>query len=243
MKDLFPQEAIPEHDEVVSVRTRKVVPVGTPKVLSRQGGAITKKLRVVCETCNNEWMSELEDQVKPILTPLILGQEIVLNPAMQKTLAEWISLKTMIAEHNVPADVIVRQEDRDKFLRDRMIPPYFRIWVMSSKSEKWRSRYIRHNATFTLPSKPLMSPRKNTQTIAWGVGRLFIFVMMSLAEGLDLCDWINVRPVVLRLFPYSGSTLPFPFLVTLDDQMGDRIASSLDMLIQSPNVLWKNPPI
>ena len=89
----------------------------------------------------------------------------------------------------------------------------------------------------------VLSPRKNTQTIAWGVGRLFIFVMMSLAEGLDLCDWINVHPVVLRLFPYSGSTLPLPFLVTLDDQMGDRVASSLDMLIQSPNVLWKNPSI
>ena len=75
MKDLFPKEAVPEHYEVVSVRTHKVVPVGTPKVLScRQGGAITKKLRVVCETCNNEWMSEIEDRVKPILAPLILGQ-------------------------------------------------------------------------------------------------------------------------------------------------------------------------
>jgi hypothetical protein len=242
MEGLFPKEATPEHYEVLSVRTHKVVPVGTPKILSRQGGAITKKLRVVCQTCNNEWMSELEDQVKPILTPLILGQEIVLNPVMQRTLAEWISLKMMIAEHNVPADVIVRQVDRDQFLRDRTIPPYFRIWVISNRSEKWRSRYIRHNATFTLPSKPLMSPRKNTQTIAWGVGRLFIFVMMSSAEGLDLCDWINVHPVVPRLFPYIGSTLPLPFLVTLDDQMGDRIASSLDMLIQLPNVLWKNLP-
>lgn len=242
MADLFPNEAVPTHHEVLSISTHKVVPIGPPKVVTRQGGTITKKLRVVCETCNSGWMSALEDHVRPILTPLILGHEFVLNRDQQRILTEWVSLKMMIAEHNVPDDVVVRQEDRDRFFSDRTIPPYFHIWVISSRSEKWRSRYIRHNATFSLPTNPPTSARKNTQTIAWGVGSVFIYVMMSVAEGLDLTKWISVHPVVLKLYPYAGDLLPLPFFVSIDDAMGDRLASSLDELIKAPNVLWKDLP-
>lgn len=241
MADLFPKEAVPEHHEVVSISTHKVHPVSS-KMITRQGGAITKKIRVVCKKCNNGWMSQLEDLAKPILTPLIVGEPIVLNRDQQRIVAEWITLKMMVSEHNIPPDVILPQIDRDNFFTDRTIPPYFHIWVISSNSEKWRSRYIRHNATFSLPPVVPTSPKKNTQTIAWGVGRLFIYVMMSTAGGVDLTKWIDVHPTVLKLYPYAGETLPLPFLRSIDDQSGDKMAFTLDELIKSPRVLYKDLP-
>lgn len=184
----------------------------------------------------------MEDAAIPILKPLIRGEPIVLNRDQQKTLAEWICLKVIVAEHNVPADVVVPQADRSKFFADRTIPAYFRIWVISSASEKWRSRYIRHTATFSLPGTFPTSTGKNTQSIAWGVGRLFIFVMMSTAERVDLTNFVQVHPVVLRLFPRAGETLPLPFLKSIDDASGDRLADTLDILIRSPKVIYKEFP-
>jgi len=242
MAEEFPKEAIPAHHEYHAVRRLKTILVRPPKLTTRQGSAITKKLRVVCRDCNHGWMKAIEDAAIPVLKPLIRGEPIVLDRAQQKVLAEWICLKMMVAEHNVPADVVVPQTDRSAFFADRTIPDYFRIWVISSASEKWRSRYTRHTATFSHPGTFPTSRRKNTQSIAWGVGRLFIYVMMSTAEGLDLTKFIHVHPVVLRLFPYAGETLPLPFLRSIDDASGDRLADTLDMLIGSPKVIYKDFP-
>jgi hypothetical protein len=64
--------------------------------------------------------------------------------------------------------------------------------------------------------------------------------MMTLAEGVDLLNFIHVHPMVLKLFPYSGETLPLPFLRSIDDASGDEMAGTLDLLIQSPKVLYKD---
>jgi hypothetical protein len=241
MAELFPAERIPSHHEVLHVHTQKSVHVSS-NVLTRQGAAITKKLRVVCRDCNHGWMKAVEEAVRPILTPLIKGEPFALNRDQQRTLAEWISLKVMVAEHNVPTEVVVPQADRDRFFADRTIPSYFRIWVISSNSEKWRSRYIRHNATLGLPGTPTPTLKRNTQTIAWGVGRLFILFAMTTAAGLDLTDFFSVHPVVLKLFPYVGDVLPLPFLKSIDDASGDRLAGILEELIQSPKVIYKDIP-
>lgn len=242
MAQLFPSEALPAHHEFVSVKSRKIISV-YENTLTRQGGAITKKLRVVCQTCNNGWMSRLEDDVKPFLTPLIRGEPIILDLEQQRTLAEWITLKMMVAEFNIPAEVVIPQIDRDALYLKRIIPSYFRIWAISSNSEKWRSRYIRHNATFSLPGTvPTFKTKRNTQTIAWGVGKIFIYVMMSTAPGLDLIDFINVHPLVPKLFPYTGGTLPLLFIRSIDDAAGDKMAATLDDLITSPKVIHFDLP-
>jgi len=46
----------------------------------------------------------------------------------------------------------------------------------------------------------------------------------------------------LRLFPYAGETLPLPFLWSIDDASGDKLADTLDMLIGSPKVIYKDFP-
>jgi hypothetical protein len=45
----------------------------------------------VCSTCNNGWMSALENEAKPILIPLIEGKRLVQNLTMaeRQTVAKW----------------------------------------------------------------------------------------------------------------------------------------------------------
>ncbi len=53
----------------------------------RQGHPISRKVKAVCERCNTGWLSNLEDELKPQLRALILGEVLDLTPWDQRRLA------------------------------------------------------------------------------------------------------------------------------------------------------------
>lgn len=53
-------------------------------------------LNDVCKPCNEGWMERLEAETRPILTPLIQGQDAVLAPNDQRTLAVWAVKTAMV---------------------------------------------------------------------------------------------------------------------------------------------------
>ena len=77
-----------------------------------QGNLNTIRFRVVCKTCNNGWMSRLDNAVKPILTPLILCGPALLDTRAQHLISTWASMKVMVAEHSRPEDVASNREER-----------------------------------------------------------------------------------------------------------------------------------
>jgi len=44
-----------------------------------KAGPFSKKLKLVCQPCNGEWMSGMEKAVKPLLTPMFEGRRVELN--------------------------------------------------------------------------------------------------------------------------------------------------------------------
>jgi hypothetical protein len=48
------------------------------------------KVRRVCHGCNGGWMSDLENQAKPILAPMINRETLFLGPTEQAVLARWL---------------------------------------------------------------------------------------------------------------------------------------------------------
>ena len=81
----------------------------------RQGHLITKTLRVVCRTCNNGWMSQMESAVKPLLVSSVMGQERTLELPDVTFLAQWVCLKAMLAEHADPELASTPAIDRRAF--------------------------------------------------------------------------------------------------------------------------------
>ena len=53
---------------------RKTLYVTPPKTKIRQGAMNQRKIRAVCEGCNNGWMSGIVDRAKPFVESLILGE-------------------------------------------------------------------------------------------------------------------------------------------------------------------------
>lgn len=76
----------------------------------------------VCETCNNGWMSQIENAAKPLLEPMIRGQRRAIPPRDQKTIATWMALKTLVAERmDKRIDVATAEDYHDFYARQE--PP------------------------------------------------------------------------------------------------------------------------
>ena len=58
-----------------------------------QKGSAVLRIRTVCETCNNGWMSQLEQEVIPVLRPLLFDLSLPLSSEQQQLLAIW-AMKT-----------------------------------------------------------------------------------------------------------------------------------------------------
>src|SRR5205823_3786134 len=60
--------------------------------------------KTVCDECNNVWLSRFENnEIKPIATPLIAGNDsVVLMPANQWKLAAWAYKMAMLVEVAIP---------------------------------------------------------------------------------------------------------------------------------------------
>jgi hypothetical protein len=56
------------------------------KLKSFQSDSMDWKVRVVCEKCNNTWMSDIEhNHANPVLTPLVTGQMNIPNRCRSET--------------------------------------------------------------------------------------------------------------------------------------------------------------
>lgn len=57
----------------------------------------------VCAACNNGWMSEIENQAKPILERMLKGKNVVLDKKKQLRIATWAMKTVLVINHNNPA--------------------------------------------------------------------------------------------------------------------------------------------
>jgi len=103
------------------------------KPVVRQTQALNLKPKVLCEPCNTDWGSKLEDRVGPILTPMIRGDAKTLTASEMELVSAWFVLKVMVSEYLVPAGIRVRrffELDQGRHLRATLQPPEgIRIWI------------------------------------------------------------------------------------------------------------------
>jgi hypothetical protein len=62
-------------------------------------------LKRICGTCNNGWMSRLEERVKPVLKPLLDGSSTLesLDVDQRQVLAQWAAKTAIIESHSIGA--------------------------------------------------------------------------------------------------------------------------------------------
>lgn len=97
--------------------------------MNRPGDFFSQKLRVVCDKCNNGWMSVLQKKSKPILVPLLLGDWSKCRRTDLKILAQWTVMFVMVSQYIDPATAVIPFDVRERFMTDKAVPRNWRIWL------------------------------------------------------------------------------------------------------------------
>jgi hypothetical protein len=208
---------IPRESKGKNVRVAAKVNFPNPKLVvtemrdERQGSVNTLQIRVVCRThCNNGWMSTLEKQVKPILTPLILGQPVILGEHEQKILATWIAKTTMVfefARHRI--DVSSSPVQRQHVMKNKEPPHGWNIWIGHYRGEKWKTAAIRKSAALEVvrgePAISKTSNARNTQSVTFGIGELIVNLVATSIPFLTFEIPPDFEPFTPQIWPFKES--------------------------------------
>jgi hypothetical protein len=86
---------------------------GNPTEIDFEAIPVSRTAKVVCESCNNGWMSQLEAKAAVILTPLLQGQSGQLSEDDLAVLAQWafktayvIDAASQVRERLFPASIV-----------------------------------------------------------------------------------------------------------------------------------------
>ncbi len=97
---------------------------------NRTGAITSRKLRVVCIKCNNNWMSNLQTKAKFLLVPMIKDRKWSISSEEDtKIIASWITMFTIVSEYLNPDRVTTTEAERRLF-RNTVNPlSSWNIWL------------------------------------------------------------------------------------------------------------------
>jgi hypothetical protein len=141
-------------------------------------------------------MNEIEKAARPCLESVMKGEEIELDAAAQRTLAEWVVLKTFVLEQDStggqsPTPVFSR-DDRQAFKSDRTIPDGWVIWICAAGGPTWHDSLTLGSARMVVsPKRPMteelppQGPERNVQSLTWGAQSVDSHLGRYLPAALD----------------------------------------------------------
>lgn len=116
--------------------------------------AMDWKARVVCENCNNTWMSNIEkEHAKPALTPLITGQmDIPIDRARAHSMALFAFKTAVVLDHTQRLqEPFFSKRIRHAFRQHLTIPNIVNMWFCGCKGHRgggqFKTAYMKGNAS------------------------------------------------------------------------------------------------
>lgn len=107
-------------------------------------------VNTVCHTCNNTWMSKLEQKNIPSLKAMVDGKPMEIDPGRQRLLREWAVKTAMINDSTKIRNgnqMFYTDQERTAMRESRAIPPQTRIWL-GQIDEDWHIGI--HGTDFTI---------------------------------------------------------------------------------------------
>jgi hypothetical protein len=88
------------------------------------------KVKWLCGSCNNGWMSRLENEAKPIVESILDGKLEDLDASVQSTLALWAVKTTMVLEAVDPNRLwFYSVDERQRMRAARALPQRTFVWI------------------------------------------------------------------------------------------------------------------
>jgi hypothetical protein len=170
-----------------------------------RGEACSMTVTAVCQRCNNGWMSDLEQDAKPMLEAMLDGRGRLLHAGGQRTLAAWALKTAMMAGHTNGAARHVIGAEQYEHLMERLAPSNRVVIWMASYAGDVTAMCRMYGLDADMDAGP--DPNRGARDI-WGTTIAFGPVVFQLF-GSDIPELVagaQVRaPGCHQLWPYVGS--------------------------------------
>jgi hypothetical protein len=223
--------------------------IGDPPIIQR-GGAFSKKLKIACASCNNGWMSKLENDAKPLLVALFNagGRSVPLEAAAQRTLARWAFKTAVVGAYADKTQVDPFPQDHRREFYEKDEPPQqvqVRIGAATIPTILSKGEYV---------GGYLFEPSLATVTLG-GESTSFPFYRVQfrlLTVAFDIIGWVTadvtleggpnkkLRPALLQLWPTQHPTIWWPPVTSLD-AFGGSPGLTAGKVIGIPTILPNKP--
>ena len=155
---------------------------------------------------------------------------------MQRTLAAWAAMTMMCAEYLYPHRATTSVTDRRWLFKHKLAPQNFRIWIGDYDRKDWPGHWVHNSMRITEHEgiqgwtvHPDGTPRSNTQTVTFVVGRLFIHLFScpfrEILEARRLVQPIEDR--LIQIWWPRHSFLTWPPASPLIDAEADRLTMAI----------------
>jgi hypothetical protein len=207
------------------------------RTVSRPGSLKHKKLRLVCEPCNNEWMSVIENDAKRVVLPMLLGQSLFLEESAQRLLARWIALKVMVVDQSRPHHAVIGSQERKAFMEQGTMTDHLHIELARCGASPWNLAMARRTANLFPMEKRRedLVGGQNVQTTTFGIGQLVVHCIARAADAVNLVKMIAFSKPLIKLWPLTGSALIWPPKPLTAGEV-HQVAARLDTLIKSRKI-------
>jgi hypothetical protein len=103
-------------------------------------------LKVVCESCNNGWMSGLEAQhAMPCLAPLIERRRLSILPSAGPSISAFAFKTQVIADHSHPTrGPFFSRGVRTSFKQSLRLPAHTQVWLAMAKTPGEIKGFLQH---------------------------------------------------------------------------------------------------
>ena len=179
---------------------------GRPVKASREvrGHPIGRRVRRPCKSCNNGWMSQIEEAASRAMKPLILGEAPELTVAEQRAIATWAFLKAIIGEYTEDLTRCIPDADRTYVFQAHEPPPNYRIHLGITAVRHVGPGYLHR---FIAPENSHELPRPipdSIQSTAIKAGFLLVFVLGPCDERADELHFDDLP--FMKIWPSGNRT-------------------------------------
>jgi len=222
IKQFVPPLANKHHDSIMTI-PRPFAPE-PPTLRLRAGNPANAQVERLCWDCNTTWGSQIQERAKHHLVPLFAGDAAHLDANAQAAIAAWITMATMTGEYMVrPSDgPSIPQAHRNYLRLSNSVPNNWRIWIghcdewiVDGFHNQWAlASFLFWNTESPMDGAASDDDPPNTQTTAFKIGSLYVFVLSSALPGVapEWRWWSAPRARVLlqQVWPITNFTVKWP---------------------------------
>jgi hypothetical protein len=179
----------------------------------------------VCKNCNNGWMSDLENRVRPIMERFFLDQKVSLDQHDQATLAIWTCKNAMVYEtlRHKSAWFFTSQE-HESFRESFHLPLHTSIWI--AKSVEFTGLFCTASDLNGTATESLDQVKAYVNTMAFGpIAIQILNAKMSKPIHQNVTISGNLQPgpldqTTIQIWPVNTNMVSWPNEVGLNGELG-----------------------